>query len=162
MIDRPQYMAWLDRWREKDVIKVLTGMRRCGKSTILSLYQVELHNSGINPDAIQAINFERLDEAYPREAQALYDYVVARLVPGMNYVFLDEVQHVENFEQAVDGLYVRDDVDLYITGSNAKFLSGELATLLTGRYVEKLVLPLSFAEYRSAQSGIDAEHAFND
>lgn len=162
MIERPRYMAWLNRWREKDVIKVLTGMRRCGKSTILSLYQQKLLESGVALASIQSINFEQMDRAYPREAQALYDYIVARLAPGTNYVFLDEVQHVEDFERVVDGLYVRDDVDLYITGSNAKFLSGELATLLTGRYVEVLVQPLSFAEYRSARLEVDVERAFND
>ena len=150
LIARPHYMEWLSRWRDKDVIKVVTGLRRCGKSSVLALFQRELERAGTPAENIISINFESLEERYPREAEPLYDYIVERLSPGMNYVFLDEVQHVGDFERAVDGLAVRPDVDLYITGSNAYFLSGELATLLTGRYVELHMLPLSFAELRSA------------
>ncbi len=161
MINRPHYLNWLERWRDKDVIKVVVGMRRCGKSTVLQLFQNRLVAQGINPANILSLNFERLDEDYPQTARELYTYIVERLAPGVNYVFLDEVQHVEDFERVVDGLYVRDDVDLYITGSNAFFLSGELATLLTGRYVELRVLPLSFAEYHSANPSENPETAFN-
>lgn len=155
-------MNWLDRWRDKDVIKVVTGLRRCGKSSVLKLYRRQLRERGV-PDAnILSVNFESMEEEYPLDAHELYRYVAQRLSPGMNYVFLDEVQHVRDFERVVDGLAVRDDVDLYITGSNAYFLSGELATLLTGRYVELRMLPFSFAEYRAARpEGESADDAFN-
>ena len=151
LINRPLYLAWLDRWRDRDVIKVTTGLRRCGKSSVLELFRRQLLAQGVSEKNILSINFESLDEEYPLDARGLYRYIVQRLGAGTNYVFLDEVQHVNEFERVVDGLAVRDDVDLYITGSNAFFLSGELATLLTGRYVELRMLPFSFAEYFSAR-----------
>ena len=150
LVNRPQYMKWLDRWRDKDVIKVVTGLRRCGKSSVFKLYRKRIIESGVDEQHVITINFESLDEEYPTKSRDVYRYIKALLKPGMNYVFLDEVQHVEEFEKLVDGLFVRDDVDLYITGSNAFFLSGELATLLTGRYVELRMLPFSFAEYCDA------------
>lgn len=150
MIPRPRYIKWLERWKGEPVIKVVTGLRRCGKSSILKLFQGHLREGGVDDANILSINFESLDEEYPLKAKPLYDYVVRSLGEGANYVFLDEVQHVEDFERAVDALALRDDVDLYITGSNACMLSGELASLLTGRYVELRMLPLSFAEFRSA------------
>lgn len=126
-------------------------MRCCEKSTILELFQKELKASGITDQNIISINFESLDEEYPTEAKGLYDYIVARLGKrGTTYVFLDEIQRVSEFEKAVDGLFVRDDIDLYVTGSSAYYLSGELATLLTGRYVELQMFPLSFKEYLGA------------
>lgn len=150
-IRRDHYLNWLERWRDKDVIKVITGMRRCGKSTLLNDYAGELVASGIEAEQIVRINFESLEERYPLEPKTLYDYVVSRLPKGKpGYVFLDEVQHVEHFETAVDALFVRGNLDLYITGSNAWLLSGDLATLLSGRYVEIQLLPLSFAEYFSS------------
>lgn len=161
MIPRPHYMNWLNRWRDKDVIKVLTGMRRCGKSTVLHLFGEQLVAEGIKRSNIISINFESMDGDYPLDAKPLYDFIVSRLSTGTNYVFLDEVQHVSDFERVVDGLYVRHDVDLYITGSNAFFLSGELATLLTGRYVEIEVMSLSFAEYHSADPQQNVDSAFN-
>lgn len=151
LIDRPLYLTWLDRWRDRDVIKVTTGLRRCGKSSVLELFRRRLLAQGVSEKNILSINFESLDKEYPLDARGLYRYIVQRLCAGTNYVFLDEVQHVDEFERVVDGLAVRDDVDLYITGSNAFFLSGELATLLTGRYVELRMLPFSFAEYFSAR-----------
>lgn len=162
MIQRPQYTQWLESWRDKDVIKVVTGMRRSGKSTIFTLFQKELLAQGVPQENIISLNFESLDEEYPREAKALYSYIASRLKTGKNYVFLDEIQHVEHFETAVDALYVKDDVDVYITGSNAFFLSGELATLLTGRYVEKRVMPFSFAEYVQARGTTDSGGASTD
>lgn len=160
---RPRVMEWLTRWRDHPVIKVITGLRRCGKSTALALFRDELRANGVDDRNIHSINFESLEEDYPREPKALYRYVVDRLAPGRNYVFLDEVQHVVDFERVVDGLAIRDDVDLYITGSNAYFLSSELATLLTGRYVELRMLPFSFAEFRAARaSGKTADDDFND
>lgn len=161
MIERPRYMEWLERWKDEPVIKVITGLRRCGKSSILELFRQHLSAQGVSNDNIVSINFESLDEEYPLKAKPLYDYIVQSLGHGLNYVFLDEVQHVENFERAVDALALRDDVDLYITGSNAHMLSGELATLLTGRYVELRMLPLSFAEFRSAwDEGVSTEVLF--
>lgn len=162
LVPRPHYTAWLQRWKNKNVIKVVTGMRRSGKSCIFELFQGELRAEGIPESNIHCINFESLDEEYPSDARGLYRYLVQRLSPGVNYVFLDEVQHVSDFERAVDGLALRDDVDLYITGSNAYFLSSELATLLTGRYVELRVLPFSYSEFLSARpSGSNDETEFN-
>ena len=152
LVPRPRYMAWLQRWKDRQVIKVVTGMRRSGKSCIFELFRGELRSQGVPDTNIQSINFESLDEEYPTTARELYRYIVQRLEPGINYVFLDEVQHVEGFERAVDGLALREDVDLYITGSNAYLLSSNLATLLTGRYVELRMLPFSFAEYLSARA----------
>ena len=161
LVKRPYYSNWLERWRGKKVIKILTGLRRCGKSTLLELFQDKLREQGVAQENILAINFESMEEQYPAQARELYGYIAARLSKGMNYVFLDEIQHVEHFEQAVDALYVRDDVDVYITGSNAKLLSGELATLLTGRYVELQVLPYSFKEFQGTrQSGEPIERSF--
>lgn len=161
MIPRPHYIGWLNRWKDEPVIKVVTGLRRCGKSSVLKLFQEHLLEGGVSDSSIISINFESLDEEYPTEAKALYNYVVRLLKGRVNYVFLDEVQHVKDFERAVDALALREDVDLYITGSNAYMLSGELATLLTGRYVELRMLPLSFAEFRSAWSlGADDDSLF--
>ena len=162
LVDRPVYLSWLNRWKNRDVIKVATGLRRCGKSSVLELFRRQLRAEGVVDGNILSINFESWDEEYPLDARELYRYIVQRLGAGTNYVFLDEVQHVREFERAVDALYVREGVDLYITGSNAFFLSGELATLLTGRYVELNMLPFSFAEYRSARGGEERpEDAFN-
>ncbi|HIY51281.1 MAG TPA: ATP-binding protein [Candidatus Olsenella avicola] len=162
LVNRPVYLDWLNRWKDRDVIKVATGLRRCGKSRVLELFRRQLREGGVADSNILGINFESWDEEYPLDARELYRYIVQRLGSGTNYVFLDEVQHVKEFERAVDALYVREDVDLYITGSNAFFLSGELATLLTGRYVELRMLPFSFAEYRSARGGEEnLEDAFN-
>ena len=162
LVNRPVYLDWLNRWKGRDVIKVATGLRRCGKSSVLELFRRQLREGGIADSNILSINFESWNEEYPLDARELYRYIVQRLGSGTNYVFLDEVQHVKEFERAVDALYVRDDVDLYITGSNAFFLSGELATLLTGRYVELRMLPFSFAEYWSARGGEEnLEDAFN-
>lgn len=152
-IPRPQPMAFLQRWQDKPVIKVVSGLRRAGKSTLLELFREHLLTGEVEARQIQAINFEdlryeELTESYRR----LYGHLQERLLPGkMNYIFLDEVQHVKGFEKVVDSLYVQPNVDIYITGSNAYFLSGELATLLSGRYVELRLLPLSFAEYSLSQ-----------
>ena len=161
LVPRSYAMEWLERWRDKEPIKVITGLRRCGKSSVLELFRSKLCEDGVSTKNILSINFESLDYAYPSEAQALYDYVVKQLNPGMNYIFLDEVQHVQDFERAIDGLALRDDVDLYITGSNANLLSGELATLITGRYVELQMHPFSFAEYCLAFEGINEELLFD-
>lgn len=154
MIERKEYLDSLKRFREKNLIKVVTGIRRCGKSTLFELYQEYLISDGVDPNQIISINLEDGDFRHLDTADALYEYVNEKLIPDkMNYVFLDEVQHTKEFQRAVDWLYVKKNVDIYITGSNAFLLSGELATLLSGRYVEIKMLPLSFKEYVSAFDG---------
>lgn len=160
LIPRPRAEEWLERWRDQEPVKVVTGLRRCGKSSALAIFREKLLAEGVPEANIQSINFESMDEAYPIEAQGLYDYVVDRLAPGTNYIFLDEVQHVKDFERAVNGLALREDVDLYATGSNADMLSGELATLITGRYVELQMHPFSFSEYRMAFDDINEDALF--
>lgn len=151
MIDRKGYLDDLISFKEKNVIKVITGIRRCGKSTMFELYQDYLVSQGVEKERIVSINLEDGDYRTLRDSQRLYDYIENLLIAGrMNYVFLDEIQQVLDFQRAVDWLYVKKNVDLYITGSNAFLLSGELATLLSGRYVEIKMLPLSFKEYVSA------------
>ncbi len=148
-IPRPKAMDFLWRWHAKDIIKVVSGLRRSGKSTLLKLFKEELLSRGTKQEAIQFLNFEDLSyEELCQDYHKLYHYLVNHLQPDvMNYIFLDEIQNVSGFEKVVDTLYLRPNVDLYITGSNAYFLSGKLATLLSGRYVEYKLLPLSFAEY---------------
>lgn len=150
MIKRENYLNELKSFKDKDLIKVVTGIRRCGKSTLFDLYMDYLFSIGIDKEQIIHINFEDGDYEFITNYKELYEYVKSKLVPDkMNYVFLDEVQNIEMFQKAVDSLYVKKNVDLYITGSNAYLLSGDLATLLSGRYVEIKMLPLSFKEYIS-------------
>lgn len=151
MIQRPQYLKQLQQLKETRLIKVLTGIRRCGKSTLMELYRTYLIESGIDTSQIISINFEDMDYAELFDATSLHTYVKDRLVSDrMNYIFLDEVQNVHEFPKVLDSLYIKNNVDLYVTGSNAFLLSSELATLLSGRYVEIQMLPLSFKEYVSA------------
>jgi len=148
LIKRENYLRQLRQLRDTNLIKVMTGMRRAGKSTLLQLFIEELQASGVPSARIQSYNFE--DPAYRRKLDwgKLYDEILAKTDKGaMNYIFLDEVQNVPQFERMVDGLFIQKNIDLYVTGSNAYLLSGELATLLTGRYISANVLPLSFAEY---------------
>lgn len=150
MITRKEYLDTLIRFRDKKLIKVVAGIRRCGKSTLFELFQNYLRKDGVLDAQIISINLEDGDFNFVQSYQSLYDLVKEQLVPDrMNYVFLDEVQQVEHFQKAVDSLYIKKNIDLYITGSNAYLLSGELATLLSGRYVEIKMLPLSFGEYIS-------------
>lgn len=150
MLERPTYFTKLKSYRNKKLIKVISGIRRCGKSTLLQMFQDYLRQRGVTAAQIIAINFEDPDYEHLTDASALYKYLKKKLTPKKNYIFLDEIQNVPNFQKAVDGLYIKDNVDLYITGSNAYFMSGELATLLSGRYIEIAMLPLSFSEYLSA------------
>ena len=151
MINRTEYLENLMHFKDKNLIKVVTGIRRCGKSTLFELFQNYLIENSITKEQIIQINLEDGDYRHLRTSESLYEYVNERLIPEQkNYVFLDEVQQVINFQEAVDWLYVKKNVDLYITGSNAYLLSGELSTLLSGRYVEIKMLPLSFKEYVSA------------
>ncbi len=156
MINRPLYLSRLDAWRNRDVIKVVTGVRRCGKSTLLKMFADKLVREGVDPANIITINLEQLENDHLRDYRKLHDEIMSLANPqAMNYVFIDEVQNVTNFERAVDSLYTRDNIDLYITGSNAFLLGGSLATLLSGRYIEIKMLPLSFAEYASANTDAD-------
>ena len=151
MIERNDYLQTLIHLKDKNLIKVVTGVRRCGKSTMFELYQNWLLQQGIDKSHIITINLEDGDFRHIQDAESLYQYVSERLTDEQAYyVFLDEVQQVNEFQKAVDWLYVKKNVDLYITGSNAYLLSGELATLLSGRYIEIRMLPLSFQEYVSA------------
>lgn len=148
MIERLEYLEKLKKWKDKDVIKVVTGIRRCGKSTLYELFINYLHSVGIDSKHIIFINLEAPDYDF-QNYKDLYNYVMEKIGDsGKYYVFLDEVQNVKEFQKAVDGLYIKKNVDVYITGSNAYLLSGELATLLSGRYIEIRMLPLSFREYR--------------
>lgn len=152
MIQRKEYLDELKSFKDKQLIKVVTGIRRCGKSTLFELYCDYLKEHGIEDNQIISINLEDPEFHDLTEYMQLYDYVNERLLPDKkNYVFLDEVQNVSDFQKACDGLFIKKNVDLYITGSNAYLLSGELATLLSGRYVEIKMLPLSFKEYVTAQ-----------
>ncbi|WP_165251639.1 ATP-binding protein [Adlercreutzia sp. ZJ304] len=153
MIGRPTYIEKLQRWKDRDVIKVVTGVRRCGKSTLLKLFADELRAEGVKRDHVITLNLEQLENESLLDYHALHDEVLSRVNDDqMHYVFIDEVQNVPDFQKAVDSLYTRENIDLYITGSNAMMLEGTLATLLSGRYVEISMLPLSFSEYVSTNT----------
>lgn len=148
IIKRERYIERLKSLRDKKIIKVITGVRRCGKSTLMALFQQELMQSGVKKRQIINVNFEDYDFLELRNAKVLFEYISHHLSKeNRNYVFLDEIQHVENYADVVDALFVKDNIDIYITGSNAYLLSSEIATLLSGRYVEIQLLPLSFKEY---------------
>ena len=165
-LDRTRDLNWLIKWKDQQIIKVVTGVRRCGKSTLFEIFQDYLLEHDVDRDQIIAINFEDLAFEDLLEYRALYRFVCDRLIPGKrNYIFLDEIQHVEHYEKAVDSLFLKENCDVYITGSNAYFMSGELATLLTGRYVELSMMPLSFREFCSGLSkekqGLSLNEKFN-
>ena len=160
MVQRKEYLNNLIQWKDEQVIKVVTGIRRCGKSTLLTQYQDYLRESGVSDKQIIAVNFEELEYEELLDYKKLYAYLKERLKNGKTtYIFLDEIQKVTDFEKVVDSLYVKPDIDIYITGSNAYMLSGDLATLLTGRYVEIKMLPLSFKEFL-AITGMETEQGF--
>lgn len=150
MIKREQYLNKLKKYRDHQIIKVITGIRRCGKSTLLRLFQQELLEEGVREEQLVFINFEDMDNSHLLDANALYQYLKEQLHPEKTYVFLDEIQMVPSFERAVNSLFLKENVDIYLTGSNAHMLSGEIATLLSGRYVEIEMLPLSFREFVGA------------
>lgn len=148
MIPRAQYMDRLKAYRDNKLIKVITGLRRCGKSTLLQLFKQELLATGVKPGNIIDINFELMEYDEIEEYRQFYKLVREKIPPsGKCYILLDEIQQVEHWEKAVNSLSVESDTDIYITGSNAHLLSSELSTLLSGRYVEIKMLPLSFKEY---------------
>ena len=163
MIERKDYLDMLWAWKDEPVIKVISGIRRCGKSVLLKQYQERLKAHGVPNDQIIALNFEDLAYESLQDYRALYQEIMNRLQPGKKtYIFLDEIQKVSSFEKVVDSLYIQENIDLYITGSNAYLLSGELATLLSGRYVEVSILPLSFREYWQMQDQPDAEKCLTE
>ncbi len=137
MIRRDEYLEKLNRFRDKQLIKVITGIRRCGKSTLLEMYKEILLNDGVDNNQIISINLEDLKYNFITDYLSLYNYINDMLVDDKKYyIFIDEVQIINEFQKAVDSLYIKKNVDLYITGSNANLLSSELATLLSGRYIE--------------------------
>ena len=155
-IERREYMERLYAWRDKQIIKVITGVRRCGKSFLLEMYQESLRAQGVRAERIVSVNLEDLDNKSLRNSDALHAYIKKKLKPGkMTYVFVDEVQLCEDFPAVIDSIYIRPNVDIYITGSNANLLSHEIATMLSGRYVEIRMLPLSFREFVEMRGGND-------
>ena len=149
-IYREKYMNKLNSYKDKQIIKVITGIRRSGKSTILNEFKKELIDNGVLEKNIISINFEDNDNRKLLDFQKLHDYIIEKAdKKSMNYVFLDEIQNVNEFQKCIDSLLLRDYLDIYITGSNSYMLSGELATYLTGRYIQIHILTLSFKEYLS-------------
>ena len=155
-IERREYLSKLKRFRAKKLIKVITGVRRCGKSTLMEIYRDWLITQGVSSQRIVFINFEDYDYFSLRDPRNLYNYIKKLLSDTeMNYLFFDEIQHVKDFPDVINSLNLKPYTDIYLTGSNAYMLSGELATLLSGRYVEIPMLPLSFREYVEAIGGQD-------
>jgi len=149
-IERKEYLNKLIAFQDKQIIKIVTGVRRCGKSTLLEIFQDYLRTQGILEEQIVVVNLEDYDFYELRNPRNLHAYIKERLVKDkMTYVFLDEIQHCEAFPEVLDSLFIKKNVDLYVTGSNAYMLSSEIATLISGRYVEIKMLPLSFKEYVS-------------
>src|SRR5574344_1724058 len=161
MIERHAYLDQLVKFKDKDVIKVVTGIRRCGKSTLLHQFAQSLVNQKIPQKRIIFMNLESAEYDSLREYHELYKVLAEKITTKEKYyIFIDEVQNVEGFEKAVNSLLVDFTVDVYLTGSNAFLLSSELATLLSGRYVEIHLQPLSFSEYYSVQNNLSPEDAF--
>jgi predicted AAA+ superfamily ATPase len=163
-VKRTEFINQLIGFKDKELIKVITGIRRCGKSTLLDLYKEYLTANGVSAEQIIEVNFEDVDYEYIDDYKKLHSYIKSQLTADkMNYIFLDEIQHVDKWEKAVDSLYIKKNCDVYITGSNAYLLSGELSTLISGRYVEIKMFPLSFSEYMSAfPKAVSPERKYND
>lgn len=162
LIPRNNYLDFLIRNRDLKIIKVITGVRRCGKSTLFTLFKKYLLANGISKEQIIDINFESIDFDNLLDYKALHQYILDKTTSDkMHYIFLDEIQHVDKFERVVNSLFLKDNLDIYITGSNAYFMSGELATLLTGRYVELNMLPLSFKEYVYGLEILESKNTIN-
>ena len=151
-IDRKEYLDFLVKSKDRQIIKVVSGVRRCGKSTLFEIYKDFLLENGVEKNQIISINFEDMDYEELTDYKKLYEYIKSKMIGDKkNYIFLDEIQHVDKFEKVVDSFFIKENTDLYITGSNAYFMSSELATLLSGRYIELKMLPLSFKEYYQAK-----------
>ncbi|MDR1565454.1 MAG: ATP-binding protein [Oscillospiraceae bacterium] len=162
LIERKAYLEQLNMWREKEMIKVVTGVRRCGKSTLFELYIERLKAEGVLPEQIIFVNLEDEDYSELRDYKKLHEYVKSLILPDKwIYVFIDEIQNCIDYENAISSLFLKKSLDIYITGSNAYMLSGELATKLTARYIEIDMLPLSFAEYGEAVRTEDKHERFN-
>ena len=156
IIERKEYLNKLIAWKDKKIIKIVTGVRRCGKSMLLEIYQNCLREQGVEQEQIIAINFEDLDYEELTDYKKLYQYLKTHLVENkMTYIFLDEIQNVEKFPKVLDSLYIKDNVDIYVTGSNAYMLSSEIATIISGRYVQIEMLPLSFREYMESTGSMN-------
>lgn len=156
IIQRREYLNKLIAFKDKQIIKVITGIRRCGKSMLMEIYQDWLCNHGVASEQIVSINFEDMDYEELTDYKKLYQFIKSKLLPDRTtYIFLDEIQHVENFPKVVDSLYIKKNVDIYITGSNAYMLSSEIATLISGRYVQIEMLPLSFKEYMESTGSME-------
>lgn len=165
MIYRTEYMQRLKAFKDNKIIKVVTGLRRSGKSTLLEMFREELLQSGVQPEQIQYINFDLMKYDAVRHYKQLYDLVTEKALPNKkNYLFFDEIQQVSGWEKTVNSLSLEYDADIYVTGSNAYLLSSELATLISGRYVEIKMLPLSFKEYYGyyRDTGKSREELFNN
>ena len=147
LVVRREYLERLNNLKHKKLIKIVTGIRRCGKSTVLEMFRAQLLNEGVEENQIIFLNLEEYENKNLRNPDVLYSYIKERLASKMNYIILDEIQRVENFPDVVDSLYVKKNVDLYLAGSNSSLLSSEIATLISGRYVEIKMLPLSFKEF---------------
>lgn len=161
--NRNNYIEKLLAYKDQDLIKVVTGFRRAGKSTLLEMYRAELRKLSVTSKQMISLNFEEMElHKYFNDLVGLYDYIISQIdLSKQCYVFLDEVQNVNGFERLVDGLFVKPNIDVYITGSNAHLLSSELATLLSGRYIEISILPFSFNEYLSARKIDKTNKYFN-
>jgi len=156
LVQREEYLNRLIALKDKQIIKVVTGVRRCGKSKLLELYQQWLLEQGVEEEQIISINFEDLDFEDLTDYKTLHEYLKERLRKDkMTYIFLDEIQNVDQFPKVVDSLYIKDNVDVYITGSNAHMLSSEIATLLSGRYMQIEMLPFSFKEYMTSTGNMN-------
>ena len=159
MIKRVEYFEKLIKCKDKELIKVITGVRRCGKSTLLLMYKNYLLENGVNESHIIFINFENLDNEELTNYKTLYKYINDRIVDNDKYyIILDEIQNVYQFQKTIESLYLKKNVDIYITGSNAYMLSSEIATLISGRYIQIEMLPLSYKEYRE---GIENNAKYN-
>jgi len=162
LIERKAYLDQLRMWREKEMIKVVTGVRRCGKSTLFELYIELLKRDGVTDDQIILVNLEDEDYSELLDYKNLHEYIKTRILKdNWTYVFIDEIQNCKDYEKAVSSLYLKKNLDIHITGSNAHMLSGELATKLTARYIEVDMLPLSFAEFSKAVNTPDKNARFN-
>lgn len=156
IIEKKEYLNKLITWKDKQLIKIVTGVRRCGKSVLLKMYQDYLKNNGVKESQIVTINFEDLDYEELTNYKKLYNYLKEKLIPNkMTYIFLDESQNVDQFPKVLDSLYIKDNVDIYVTGSNAYMLSSEIATMISGRYIQIEMLPLSFKEYMESTGNMN-------
>ena len=162
IIKREAYLNQLTMWREEEVVKVITGVRRCGKSTLFELYIEQLKDDGVLDEQIVVVNLDNEDFSELLDYKKLHEYVKARVKKDKwTYVFIDEIQNCKEYERAISSLYLNKKIDIYITGSNAHMLSGELATKLTARYIEIDMLPFSFAEFSQAVETGDKRERFN-